>query len=94
MVSRPSLENEISAGLAELRDLVADKATWSVAGWCSSCQISNASGTNEERFTSPAKQIPFLLGFYTNASWPHIATSWEVPAKNEALLLPGARAIQ
>jgi SEC-C motif len=71
MVSRPNLEDEISAGLSELHGLIADKATWSIAGWCSAYQISGASGSNDEtRFRSPAKQIPFLLGVLLSTPEP------------------------
>ena len=71
MASRPNLEDEITAGLSELRCLIADKATSSVAGWCSAYQITNSSvGDEERRFRSPAKQIPFLLGVLLSTPEP------------------------
>jgi hypothetical protein len=71
MTSRPSLEDEITAGLSELRGLLADKSTWSVTGWCFSYLLRDASGeSTEERLTSPAKQIPFLLGVLLSTPEP------------------------
>jgi hypothetical protein len=71
MTSPPNLEDEITASLAELRSELADKATWSVAGWCFSHQFTDAGGEGvEERWTSPAKQIPFFLGVLLSSPEP------------------------
>lgn len=71
MPSRPTLEDEISDGLSILHSLIADKTTSSIAGWCSSYQITSAGGSfDEKRFTSPAKQLPFLLGVLLSTPEP------------------------
>jgi hypothetical protein len=71
MTSPPNLEDEITACLAELRSTLADKATWSVAGWCFSYLFRDASGEgSDERWSSPAKQIPFLLGVLLSSPEP------------------------
>jgi hypothetical protein len=66
-----NLEDKITARLAELRGLIVDKATSSVAGWCFSYLFQDASGDRTtERWTSPAKQIPFLLGVLLSSPEP------------------------
>lgn len=62
MNSGHDLEQEITSGLAELRDLLATCSTYSVAGWCFSYHIRTAHNADSaDRLLSPAKQIPFLL---------------------------------
>ncbi len=71
MTSPPNLEDEITASLVELRGTLADKATWSVAGRCFSYLFRDAGGEgSQERWTSPAKQIPFLLGVLLSSPEP------------------------
>lgn len=62
MDPRRDLEQEITTGLAELRGLLANCSTYSVAGWCFAYLMRTAhSSDSEGRLASPAKQIPFLL---------------------------------
>lgn len=57
------LEEEITAGLTELRGLLANCSTYSVAGWCFAYLMHTSHSIDSEgRLASPAKQIPFLLG--------------------------------
>ena len=71
MTSPPNLEDEITACLVELRGTLADKATRNVAGWCFSYLFRDASGEgSDERWSSPAKQIPFLLGVLLSSPEP------------------------
>jgi len=60
---KQTLEQEITAGLTELRGLLANCSTYSVAGWCLAYHMHTAhSNDSKGRLASPAKQIPFLLG--------------------------------
>jgi len=69
--SKQTLEQEISAGLEELRDLVVNCSTESVAGSCFTYHLKTSHGDeSEKRLTSPAKQIPFLLGVLLSSPEP------------------------
>jgi hypothetical protein len=71
MDGKQTLEQEISAGLAELRDLVVNCSTESVAGSCFTYHLKTSHGDeSEKRLTSPAKQIPFLLGVLLSTPEP------------------------
>lgn len=71
MNPRRDLEQEITTGLAELRELLANCSTYSVAGSCFAHIIRTAhSSDSEERLESPAKQIPFLLGVLLSGAEP------------------------
>ena len=68
---KQALEQEITAGLTELRDLLADCSTRSVAGFCFSYHMKTShADESERRLTSPAKQIPFLLGVLLSGPEP------------------------
>lgn len=65
------LEQEITAGLTELRGLLANCSTYSVAGWCFAYHMHTSHISDSEvRLTSPAKQIPFLLGVLLSGPEP------------------------
>lgn len=71
MDPRLDLEQEITRGLTELRALLANCSTYSVAGCCFSYHMRTAHSSNSvERLLSPAKQIPFLLGVLLSGAEP------------------------
>lgn len=71
MGNKQTLEYEITAGLAELRNLLSNCSTQSVAGSCFSYNLKIAhADESEKRLTSPAKQIPFLLGVLLSSPEP------------------------
>lgn len=62
MNSTTELEEIITEGLSELRDLLSKCSTYSVVGSCLAYHLRTAHSEDiEERLTSPAKQIPFLI---------------------------------
>ena len=66
-----ALEQEITEGLSELRDLLGGCSTRSVAGWCFVYQIlALESDDSELRLMSPGKQIPLLLGVLLSTPEP------------------------
>jgi hypothetical protein len=75
MNSRPNLEQAITAGLAELHALLANRSTAAVVGWCFSHLLLSAHGrvSDDRRLTSPAKQIPFLLSVLLSRPEPEEA---------------------
>jgi hypothetical protein len=65
------IEGEISNGLNELRELISECSTYSVAGWCFAHHLSTAYGNDSgERLVSPVKQIAFLLGVLLSGEGP------------------------
>ncbi len=65
------LEREITQGLKSLRELLAGKSTESVAGWCFSFLLWTTHNEDKgRRLTSPAKQIPLLLGVLLSTAEP------------------------
>ncbi len=71
MAHRRELEQEITSGLTDLRGLLSNCSTYSVAGWCFAYHMRTAhSNESEERLASPAKQIPFLLGVLLSGEEP------------------------
>jgi hypothetical protein len=84
MTSPPNLEDEITACLVELSSTLADKATRSVAGWRFSYLFRDASGKGyDERWSSPAKQIPFLLGLNSARESARALNSWPVKSSHD-----------
>lgn len=71
------LEREISTGLTELRSLLRERSTSSVAGWCFSYFMKTSHGEETEgRLASPAKQIPFFLGVLLSEPEPENPTEF------------------
>lgn len=69
--SADALEQDISESLEELTDILSKCSTSSVTVMCLSMNISTAhSLENEDRLTSPAKQIPLLLGVLLSTDEP------------------------
>lgn len=65
------LDREISRGLTELRNLLAPCSTQSVAWWCLFYRFSVERGKSpDDRLSSPAKQIPFLLAVLLSGHQP------------------------
>jgi SEC-C motif len=60
MSAIPTLEQEITAGLGELRELLSKCSTSSVAGMCFAQTL--VRDESPDRLMSPAKQIAFMLG--------------------------------
>lgn len=71
MDPKRELEEEITTGLNELRELLSECSTYSVAGSCFAYHLRTAHANgSEERLVSPAKQIPFLLGVLLSGEEP------------------------
>lgn len=71
MDGKKTLEENISGGLAELRDLLSKCSTLSVIATSFMYQMRTAHGDEpEKRLTSPAKQIPFLLAVLLSTPEP------------------------
>lgn len=66
-----TLEQKITAGITELRGLLANCSTYSVAGSCFAYHMRTAHSSDREgRLSSPAKQIPFMLGVLLSGPEP------------------------
>lgn len=71
MDPKEELEQQITEGLRELRALLSESSTYSVAAACFGHFLSTGHGIEaEERLMSPAKQIPFLLGVLLSQGEP------------------------
>jgi hypothetical protein len=66
-----ALEQEISDGLSELTDILSQYSTYSVVGTCFGKNFGTEHDiATEDRLTSPAKQVPFLLGVLLSTEEP------------------------